>query len=65
MSGCHFTRTAERRLKTNAAAPSYAKSPWNPAGLVPSPVNLMDGLLSGAALCLALVLDERLRRRTP
>ncbi len=40
-------------------APSYARSPWNPAGLVPSPVNLMDGLLSGAALTLAVCLVER------
>ncbi len=39
--------------------PSYAKSPWNPAGFVPSPINLMDGLLSGAALTLAVCLVER------
>lgn len=40
-------------------APSYASSPWNPAGLVPSPVNLMDGILSGAFLALAVVLVGR------
>lgn len=39
--------------------PSYAKTPWNPAGLVPSPVNLMDGILSGAAVALAVVLVQR------
>lgn len=39
--------------------PSYAKNPWNPAGLVPSPVNLMDGILSGAAIALAVALVER------
>lgn len=39
--------------------PSYALTPWNPAGLVPSPVNLMDGILSGAALSLAAALIER------
>lgn len=39
--------------------PSYAKNPWNPAGLVPSPVNLMDGILSGALLALAVVLVQR------
>lgn len=40
-------------------APSYAQTPWNPAGLVPSPVNLMDGILSGAALALAVALVQR------
>ena len=40
-------------------APSYAKSPWNPAGLIPSPINLMDGMLSGAALTLAVVFVQR------
>lgn len=45
-------------------APSYAKSPWNPTGLIPSPINLLDGLLSGACLCLALSLDETFRRKT-
>lgn len=39
--------------------PSYAKNPWNPAGLVPSPVNLLDGILSGAFLALAVALVER------
>ncbi|MDX6769563.1 MAG: hypothetical protein SF051_08530 [Elusimicrobiota bacterium] len=39
--------------------PSYAATPWNPAGLIPSPINLMDGLLSGAALSLAVLLVER------
>jgi hypothetical protein len=39
--------------------PSYAANPWNPAGLVPSPVNLMDGILSGAFLALAVVLVQR------
>ncbi|MEK7384722.1 MAG: hypothetical protein AAB262_15765 [Elusimicrobiota bacterium] len=48
-----------------AAVPSYGKSPWNPVSLIPSPVNLLDGLLSGVGLCLALSLDERLDRRTP
>lgn len=42
------------------AAPSYAQGKWNPASLLPSPVNLMDGLLSGAGLCLALSLDAKL-----
>jgi len=46
-----------------AAVPSYGKTPWNPISLIPSPVNLLDGLLSGAGLCLALSLDERLSRR--
>lgn len=45
------------------AAPAYGKSPWNPVSLIPSPVNLLDGLLSGAGLCLFLSLDERLDRR--
>jgi hypothetical protein len=45
-------------------APSYAKTPWNPTGLIPSPVNLLDGVLSGSLLCLALVLDENFRRKT-
>lgn len=45
-----------------AAAPSYGKTHWNPVSMIPSPVNLLDGLLSGAGLCLALCLDERLRR---
>lgn len=42
-----------------SAVPSYAKNPWNPAGLVPSPVNLMDGILSGAFVALAVVLVQR------
>ena len=45
------------------AAPEYGKSPWNPISLIPSPVNLLDGLLSGVGLCLALSLDERIDRR--
>jgi hypothetical protein len=40
-------------------APSYAQSPWNPAGLIPSPINLMDGMLSGAALTLAVLFVQR------
>ncbi len=44
------------------AVPSYAKVRWSPVSLLPSPVNLMDGLLSGAGLCLALSLDAKLRR---
>lgn len=43
-----------------ALAPSYGKSPWNPVSLIPSPVNLLDGLLSGVGLCLAMSLDERI-----
>ena len=44
------------------AVPSYAKVRWSPVSFLPSPVNLMDGLLSGAGLCLALSLDSKLRR---
>lgn len=44
------------------AVPSYAKARWSPVSLLPSPLNLMDGLLSGAGLCLALSLDARIRR---
>ncbi|MBI4060533.1 MAG: hypothetical protein HY403_03800 [Elusimicrobia bacterium] len=44
------------------AAPSYAAVRWNPVSFLPSPVNLMDGLLSGAGLCLALSLDAKLWR---
>lgn len=40
-------------------APAYARSPWDPAGLAPSPINLMDGLLSGVALTLAVLFVER------
>lgn len=43
-------------------APNWSKTPWNPTALIPSPVNLLDGVLSGALLCLALVLDEKIRR---
>lgn len=39
--------------------PSYAKSPWDPTALIPSPINLMDGILSGAALSLAVFFIER------
>lgn len=42
------------------AVPSYAKIRWSPISFLPSPVNLMDGLLSGAGLCLALSLDAKL-----
>ena len=42
--------------------PGYAQSRWNPVSLIPSPINLMDGLLSGACLCLALTIDSRIRR---
>ncbi len=44
------------------AVPSYTKVRWSPVSFLPSPVNLMDGLLSGAGLCLALSLDAKLRR---
>lgn len=44
------------------AVPSYAHTRWSPIGFFPSPVNLMDGLLSGAGLCLALSLDAKLGR---
>ena len=46
------------------AVPSYAQGQWNPLSLLPSPINLMDGLLSGAGLCLALSLDSKFRRET-
>ena len=45
------------------AMPSYAHGKWNPFSFIPSPVNLMDGLLSGAGLCLALSLDAQFRRK--
>ncbi len=45
------------------AVPSYGQGRWNPASLVPSPVNLLDGLLSGLGLCLALSLDAKFRRK--
>jgi len=35
-----------------------------PDGFAAPLVNLLDGLLSGAGLCLALSLDARLSRRT-
>ena len=44
------------------AVPSYAKARWSPVSFLPSPVNLMDGLLSGAGICLALSLDAKFRR---
>jgi|CXWL01.1.fsa_nt_gi hypothetical protein len=44
------------------AVPSYAQARWSPVSLLPSPLNLMDGLLSGAGLCLALSLNEKIRR---
>lgn len=44
------------------AVPSYAKTRWSPVSFLPSPVNLMDGLLSGAGICLALSLDAKFRR---
>ena len=37
--------------------------PSNPEGFLPPRVNLLDGLLSGAGLCLALSLDARFSRR--
>ncbi|MFI5349121.1 MAG: hypothetical protein ACHQ2Z_06230 [Elusimicrobiota bacterium] len=47
--------------------PGLARAPWHPGSFMPVPVNLLDGLLSGAGLCLALSLDRRLSlpRRTP
>ncbi|MDE2142748.1 MAG: hypothetical protein KGL74_06425 [Elusimicrobia bacterium] len=46
-----------------AAFSSWAKTPWDPTSYIPSPVNLLDGLLSGAGLCLGLSLEERFSRR--
>ena len=46
------------------AAPAYAQGKWNPQSFLPSPINLMDGLLSGIGLCLALSLDSKFRRKT-
>lgn len=46
------------------AAPFVAKGHWSPTSFLPPPVNLLDGLLSGAGLCLALSLDDKLPRRT-
>ena len=45
------------------AVPSYGRLRWSPISYMPSPVNLMDGLLSGAGLCLALSLDAKFRRK--
>ena len=45
------------------AVPSYGQIHWNPVSFLPSPINLMDGLLSGACLCLALSLDAKFRRK--
>ena len=39
-------------------------SPESVPSLMPPLVNLLDGLLSGAGLCLALSIDGRLSRRT-
>jgi hypothetical protein len=44
--------------------PRLSAAPWNPASFIPVPVNLLDGLLSGASLCLALSLERRFSRRT-
>lgn len=44
------------------AVPSYANVRRLQISFLPSPINLMDGLLSGAGLCLALSLDAKLRR---
>lgn len=46
------------------AVPSYAAVRRLQISYLPSPINLMDGLLSGAGLCLALSLDAKLRRNT-
>ncbi len=46
------------------AVPSYGQGRWNPTSLLPSPVSLMDGLLSGIFLCLALSLDAKFRSKT-
>lgn len=45
------------------AVPSYGRMRWSPISYMPSPVNLMDGLLSGAGICLALSLDAKFRRK--
>lgn len=47
------------------AVPSYGKGRWDPRSFVPSPVTLMDGLLSGLCLCLALSLDAKISGGTP
>jgi len=46
-----------------AAVPAIAQGRWDPKALVPSPVNMLDGLLSGACLCLALSFDAKFRRK--
>ena len=46
-------------------APGLTSGHWNPTSFLPPPVNLLDGLLSGAGLCLALSLDDKLPRRNP
>jgi NADPH:quinone reductase-like Zn-dependent oxidoreductase len=43
--------------------PRLALAPWNPSSFMPVPVNLLDGLLSGAGLCLALSFERLLSRR--
>jgi hypothetical protein len=43
--------------------PKLTSAPWSPASFFASPVNLLDGLLSGAGLCLALTLDARIASR--
>ncbi|MBI3563969.1 MAG: hypothetical protein HY079_02085 [Elusimicrobia bacterium] len=45
-------------------APTLIKAPWNPTSFLPPPVNLLDGLLNGAGLCLALSLEDKLPWRT-
>ncbi|MFI5351153.1 MAG: hypothetical protein ACHQ2Z_16535 [Elusimicrobiota bacterium] len=42
----------------------FSGAPSNPESFLPPRVNLIDGLLSGAGLCLALSLDRRRSRRT-
>jgi hypothetical protein len=44
--------------------PRLTAAPWNPASFIPVPVNLLDGVLSGASLCLALSLERNFSRRT-
>lgn len=45
-------------------APGLVKAPWNPTSFLPPPVNLLDGLLNGAGLCLAVSLEDKLLWRT-
>lgn len=45
------------------AVPAIASGRWDPKALIPSPVNMLDGLLSGACLCLALSFDANVRRK--